>query len=173
MTSSSLYDTDVLAWSEQQAEALRSFSETSPDLDVDWQGVARGIEAVGRWALVEVETGLRTILSAAILGYCDTDSPLRHDRTMRVLRARHEVRRLLTPTMRARLDLDRLWAEAFDAAMREVPRRILGVPPSIPVACPFTLDDLLIEGFSYDRAVERLYVLLTSHRPKAAEEPSR
>ena len=77
----------------------------------------------------------------------------------------------MTPTIRTRLDLDRLWREAFDEAMCEIPRRMLGVPPSIPRACPFALDELLSEEFTYDRAVERLYVLLTSWRPKTERNP--
>ena len=36
--------------------------------------------------------------------------------------------------------------------------------------CPFTLDELLCEDFTYDRAVERLYILLTAWRPKAEKD---
>jgi hypothetical protein len=57
--------------------------------------------------------------------------------------------------------------------MTEIPRRVLGVPPGIPRTCPFTLDELLADDFTYDRAVERLYILLTSWRPKAEKDKER
>ena len=95
---------------------------------------------------------------------------MRHERNGRVIKGRHEAQRSISPTIRARLDLDRLWREAFDQAMIEIPRRVLGVPPSIPRTCPFTLDELLSEDFTYDRAVERLYILLTSWRPRAEKD---
>lgn len=166
----SLYDSDVLLWSEQQAGGLRAFARTQTPEEIDWLRIASAIERVGAAAQERVEAGLRAILAQAIAGYCDSDSPLRHARNARALGGRLAAQRSLTPTIRARLDLDRLWREAFDRAMTEIPRRILGVPPSIPRKCPFTLDELLDEGFTYDRAVERLYILLTSWRPKAGKD---
>lgn len=166
----SLYETDLLLWSEEQAAALRMLAGAEAAPSADWERLARLIEDVGRSALAHVEAGLRLMLTQAIAGYCDSDSPLRHQRIQRTLSGQIEAERDLTPTVRVRLDLDRLWREAFDQAMSEISRRILGVPPSIPRTCPFTLDELLAEDFTYDRAVERLYILLTSWRPKAEKD---
>jgi len=166
----SLYETDVLLWSEEQAAALRMLAGAESVPPADWERVAGLIEDVGRSALAHAEAGLRTILVQAIAGYCDPDSLLRHERNHRLLSGQGEAERELSPTIRARLDLDRLWREAFDQAMTEIPRRVLGVPPGIPRTCPFSLDELLSDDFSYDRAVERLYVLLTSWRPKAEKD---
>jgi len=167
----SLYDTDVLLWSEEQAAALRRLAGTETAPAADWERIAGLIEDVGRSARDHVEAGLRRMLVQAIAGYCDSDSALRHERIRRTLSGQIEAERDLGPTIRARLDLDRLWREAFDEAMREIPRRVFGVPPSIPRTSPFTLDELLDEEFTYDRAVERLYILLTSWRPKAERNP--
>jgi hypothetical protein len=169
----SLYDTDILRWSEEQSAALRMLAEAESSPSADWDRVASAIEDVGRSALVHVEDGLRTMLVQAIAGYCDPDSLLRHERNRRVHSGQSEAERDLSPTIRARLDLDRLWREAFDQAMTEIPRRVLGVPPGIPRTCPFTLDELLADDFTYDRAVERLYILLTSWRPKAEKDRER
>jgi hypothetical protein len=166
----SLYDTDILRWSEEQGAALRSLADVRSAPSGDWQRVASSIEDVGRSALAHAEAGLRAMLVQAIAGYCDSDSLLRHERISRTLRGKHQTRRELSPTIRARLDLDRLWREAFDQAMTEIPRRVLGVPPGIPRTCPFSLDELLDDDFTYDRAVERLYILLTSWRPKAEKD---
>ena len=166
----SLYDTDALAWSEQQAKAFRDLATRKVAPELDWERIAAGIEAVGQGALRHVEGGVRLILVQAIAGFCDSDSLMRHERNGRLIKGRHEAERSISPTMRARLDLDRLWREAFDQAMIEIPRRVLGVPPAIPRTCPFTLDELLADDFTYDRAVERLYVLLTSWRPQAQKD---
>jgi Domain of unknown function DUF29 len=169
----SLYDTDVLLWSEEQAAALRALTDASAVPPADWERVASSIEDVGRSALVHVEKGLRMMLAQAIAGYCDSDSLLRHERNRRTLSGQTEAEWDMSATIRARLDLDRLWREAFEQAMTEIPRRVLGVPPGIPRNCPFTLDELFAEDFTYDRAVERLYVLLTSWRPKAEKDAQR
>lgn len=167
---SSLYDADVLLWSEQQAARLRGLAATRTPEEVDWQRIASGIERLGLVAQERVETALKTVFAQAIAGFCDSDSPSRHARNARLLSGRLDARRSLTPSIRARLDLDRLWREAFEQAMAEIPRRVLGVPPSIPRTCPFTLDELLEDRFTYDHAVQRLYELLTKWRPQAAED---
>jgi hypothetical protein len=165
-----LYDSDVLLWSEEQAAALRVLADTDSAPSADWRRVAALIEDVGRSALVHVEDGLRLVLVQAIAGFCDPDSPMRHERNRRLFSGQGEAERDLSPTIRERLDLDQLWREAFDQAVTEIPRRPLGVPPGMPRTCPFTLDELLSDDFTYDSAVERLYILLTSWRPKAEKD---
>lgn len=165
-----LYDDDILLWSEEQALALRALNGEKTAPRADWDRVAAAIEDVGRSALTRVERGIRLMLTQAIAGYCDPDSLRRHERIALTHAGRDDAEDELTATMRARLDVDSLWREAFDRAMAEIPRRVLGVPPGIPRTCPFTLDELLAEDFTYDRAVERLYVLLTSWRPKAEKD---
>jgi monothiol glutaredoxin len=76
------------------------------------------------------------MLVQAIAGYCDPDSLSRHERIGRTLSGQIEAERDLSPTIRARLDLDRLWLEAFEQAMTEIPRRVLGVPPLDPAHLP-------------------------------------
>jgi hypothetical protein len=158
MDFATLYAEDVETWAELQVDALRRLAATPGSWAniIDWENVLEEIELV-----------------QAIAGYCDPDSLLRHERNRRVHSGQSEAERDLSPTIRARLDLDRLWREAFDQAMTEIPRRVLGVPPGIPRTCPFTLDELLADDFTYDRAVERLYILLTSWRPKAEKDNER
>lgn len=165
-----LYDTDAFAWSEAQAAALRLLNARSTALGLDPERLASGIAAVGREMLDRGEHAARTVLKHAVAGYCDTDSPLVGLRRVETIAACRALRRELTPTLAARLDLDRLWGEAFDAAMREITPRVLGIPPSLPVGCPFTLDEVADPGFTYDRAVEQLYVRLTAYRPETFED---
>ena len=43
-----LYDDDFVAWTEQQAEALRSASRGSTNQPVDWENLAEEIESLGK-----------------------------------------------------------------------------------------------------------------------------
>jgi hypothetical protein len=87
----SLYETDFLLWSEEQAAALRTLAGAEAAPSGDWERVADLIEDVGRSALSHVEAGLRLMLIQAIAGYCDPDSPLRHQRIQRTLSGQIEA----------------------------------------------------------------------------------
>jgi Domain of unknown function DUF29 len=158
----SLHESDLVLWSEQQAAVFRQLDGT--DADVDWKRIAQHLEGTARMATLHVEEALRSTLAQAIAGFCDPGSLLRRQRNERVL-AGSAARDEVGPTLRGRIDLDRLWGEAFDIAMQEIDAGPLGVPP-LPRTCPLALDELLADDFTYDRAVERLYILLTSWRPK-------
>src|SRR3954470_10988340 len=43
-----LYDEDFVAWTEQQAEALRSAARGSTNQPLDWENLAEEIESLGR-----------------------------------------------------------------------------------------------------------------------------
>ena len=43
-----LYDQDLVAWSHQQAAALRAAARTGSDQLVDWENLAEEIEDLGR-----------------------------------------------------------------------------------------------------------------------------
>jgi len=59
-----LYDTDVLLWSERQGELLRRIArgERVNDADLDWPNIAEEVESVGREQLHAVEALLRQAL---------------------------------------------------------------------------------------------------------------
>jgi hypothetical protein len=63
MSDSTLYDDDILLWSEQQAAAIRRLGRTGPaPNDLDVENVAEEIESVGRSELAAVKRYLRLIL---------------------------------------------------------------------------------------------------------------
>ena len=43
-----LYEEDFVAWTEQQAEALRSAARGSTNQPLDWENLAEEIESLGR-----------------------------------------------------------------------------------------------------------------------------
>lgn len=170
MSGKTLYDSDVLTWSEEQAVALRQLERSGMSTDLDWDHVVAGIKQVGLAELRRAEGQIRVIFGHAIKGFCDPDSHSRIRWSIETGHSQRQLKRYFTESMRPRIDLNRLWREAFDRAMPVVRPEILSVPPGIPRDCPFTLDELMAEDFTYDRAVERLYVLLTSWRPKAEKD---
>ncbi|MGH9485628.1 MAG: DUF29 family protein, partial [Terriglobales bacterium] len=54
----SLYDSDILAWSEQQAWLLRDHAagRRTNDPEIDWPNIVEEIESVGREQLHAVES---------------------------------------------------------------------------------------------------------------------
>lgn len=167
MTSVSPYECDILAWCSEQSQALAAMARQSQSTDIDWPNIVATIEAVGRAELTDVMCDARGMLGCLVKGYCDPDSLSRHRWSIEMRRCQNDLMRRLEPSMRRCIDLDTLWSEAFDLAIRSVRDEILTVPPGIPAACPFTLDDLLDEGFTYETAVKRLYDRLDASRTEA------
>ena len=136
---SGLYDADVLLWSEQQAELLRRRAANA----LDWENLAEEIEDVGRSQLNAVES----LLTQALLHYLKAECwPL--SQSAPAWRAdaplfRRQARHCFTPSMRQRIDLAGLYADAL-AGLPETMDNQAPLPASEP--CPFTLDELLAEA---------------------------
>ena len=141
---SGLYDADVVEWSEQQARLLRrhavgEFSNEAPD----WANIIEEVESVGRSQFNAVQS----LLVLALLH--DLKSPAwPQSRDAPHWRAeargfRRDARRQFTPSMKQKLDLAGLYADALD----RLPDTLDGQPPlPVPPACPVTLDGLLTAG---------------------------
>jgi hypothetical protein len=57
-----LYDEDFVAWSEQQAEALRAAARTGSNQQLDWENLAEEIESLGRSQRRELRSRLSVIM---------------------------------------------------------------------------------------------------------------
>ena len=144
MTSAStLYDEDIILWSERQADLLRRLAAGEPMNEApDWTNIVEEIESVGNEQRHAVEslllqTMLHMIKAEAWPDCRDVDHWLDE---ARLFRAQATAR--FVPSMRQRIDMTRLWR----LALRAVPRRIDGQPPlPVPQTCPMTLDQLLSE----------------------------
>jgi Domain of unknown function DUF29 len=92
---SPLHDTDFLAWTRLQAEALRAVAQAGTNIPLDWELLAEEIEGLGKQLQFELENRLDTIIEHLLkLQF----SPARHAyagwrRTIR--RSRDEIERLL------------------------------------------------------------------------------
>jgi hypothetical protein len=139
-----LYDTDILLWSERQGELLRrrAAGELINDVELDWPNIAEEIEDVGRSQLHAVES----LLVQALRHMLKADaSPLSRDAPSwraDAIDFRRQARRRFVPSMRQKIDLASLYADALAAT----PETIDGQPPlPVPETCPVTLDELLAE----------------------------
>jgi Domain of unknown function DUF29 len=137
------YDTDVLAWSEHQAELLRRMAAGERVNDqVDWSNVVEEIESVGNEQLHAVTS----LLVQAILHHLKAEA---WPQSSEVAHWRAEARGFrgdaadrFAPSMRQKIDM----AKLYRRALRRMPESIDGwVPLPLPDACPFTLDELLAD----------------------------
>jgi Domain of unknown function DUF29 len=138
------YDTDILIWSERQSGLLRrrAAGELVNDADLDWPNIAEEIEDVGSNRLHAVESllvqALRHMLKAEAWPLSRDAPTWRAD----AIDFRRQARRRFVPSMRQKIDLASLYADALAA----VPETIDGQSPlPVPEMCPVTLDELLGE----------------------------
>jgi hypothetical protein len=153
-----LYDEDILLWSEQQAEAIRKLGRRR-DLpnEFDVENVAEEIESVGRSELAAVKSQIRLIFTHLIKLAVEPDSDaVRHWRG-KLVAFHSEMTRRYAPSMRRRIDLDELWRSAleqlklaYEGTLQE--DRVAG----LPMRLPFALGDLIGERIDSGALVERL-----------------
>src|SRR6195952_183470 len=111
------YDTDILVWSEHQAELLRrrAAGELVNDAEMDWPNIAEEIEAVGRSELHAVESllvqALRHMLKAEAWPLSRDAPSWRAD----AIDFRQQASRRFVPSMRQRVDVAGLYADALAA----------------------------------------------------------
>lgn len=139
------YDTDVLTWSERQAALLRRIAagERVNDRDLDCPNIAEEIACVGRSDLHAVESWLTRAflhdLKAAAWPQARDEAHRRAEARL----FRRQARRRCTESMRQRLDIAGLYADALAG----VPESLDGRPPlPLPATCPVGLDELPADG---------------------------
>jgi hypothetical protein len=133
----SLYETDVVAWAERQAEALRAGRFD----DLDLENLAEEIGDVSRREAEALESHLETLLMHLLKWCHDPDHRSRSwEGTIRV--ARHKTARLLrdSPSLRPRLRA--LVKDAYPAARIRAGVETGLAEQTFPPACPFSLDQI-------------------------------
>jgi len=136
-----LYDRDVLAWSERQADMIRRLARGERVNDVDWLHVAEEIEDVGLSELHSVESFLQLMFVhlLKIRGWPDSAS-VPHWRS-EVVGFQTNMRRRFALSMRQRIDLEDIYA---DALRQLSPEKYDGVAPRpFPADCPLDLSRML------------------------------
>ncbi|MGA1855509.1 DUF29 domain-containing protein [Azospirillum sp. 11R-A] len=142
------YDTDFLAWTEEQARLLREASRERINTPIDWENVAEEIESMGRSELRAVESALVRVIEHLLkLEYSPAADP-RGDWKVSVLEHRDRVARDLSasPSLRGRIDTADIYKSGRKIAALGLERdglRLSDLPPD----CPYSLDQILDEDW--------------------------
>lgn len=153
----SLYDRDILAWSEEQAAALRRLKASRRDLpnELDLDNIVEEIESVGRSQLSATESFLRQLLVHLVKLASQPDSDARFHWAEEILNFQADAQNRFAPSMAQHLDLDRIWRKAV--VLAEASLKVRGeAMADMPETCPFSLDDLLSDDFTVEGALEGL-----------------
>ena len=164
MDFATLYEEDVETWAKLQVAALQRLATRPGPWSnvVDWENVIEQIDGLSSDRKA-AESLLRIAFAHVLKASADPES-------LSVPRWRIDASDLLDQAQR-KLKLDQeLKARKALQLVVDPDASALHLPPGIPCTCPFALDELLAEDFTYDLAVERLYIRLTSWRPKARED---
>ena len=123
----SLYDQDFVAWSKQQAEALRTAARIGSNQSLDWENLAEEIEDLGKSARRELQSQIRRIVRHLLkLQHSPAKEP-RRGWEEPIVDARAEIEDLLevSPSLRTGLDRDveRQTQRGINLAMRDLGRQ--------------------------------------------------
>lgn len=158
MSRLTLYDDDILEWSEQQAAALRHVARTQPAIsnEVDWDNVAEEIECVGRSEFAAVRSLLRQILIHLIKALSVPEAaPMLHWR--KEAAAFHDdLLDRVSRSMLPRIDADNLWQRAMKRAEQDLTDQGQRLRPGLPEACPLLLADIAAPEFDFVETVAML-----------------
>ncbi len=138
----SLYERDALAWSEQQADLLRRLAAGERVNDaVDWPNVIEELQDVGLSELHGCESFLlQALVHLLKLHGWPKARAVAHWRGATVTFLAQAQRRF-SPSMRQRISLDKLYRQAVKSIRAESEERAR----TLPVNCPFSLDELLTD----------------------------
>jgi hypothetical protein len=137
----SLYETDALAWAEHQADLLRRLAHGERlNETIDWPHVIDEVQDVGLSQLNACESLLaQAVIHLLKLHLAPNSRPAAHWRG-EVSTFLADARRRFSPSMRQRISVPALYAEALSRLRSEAKGKRL---PRLPETCPFGLDDLL------------------------------
>jgi hypothetical protein len=138
-----LHETDILEWSEHQAELLRRLAAGERvNGQVDWENVVEEIESVGNEQVRAVSSLLMQAIAHRLkaIGWPDARDVANWQADAR--RFAIDAADRFTPSMQQRVDLDRIYRRA----LRTLPDQMDGKPPlALPAERPWSLQELLAE----------------------------
>lgn len=150
------YDEDFYAWTQHQAEVLRSLPTN--DTRFDRERVSEEIEDLGRSERAAVRSEVRRIVEHLLKLAYSPASDLHSNWTVSIISARAELEDRLTATLRRDVEviLARLYARARDAAEAGLRRYgESGAAASLPIECPYTVEQVMTAGW-YPEPADRI-----------------
>ena len=137
-----LYESDALAWSDQQADLLRRLAAGERVNDaVDWSNVIEEVQDVGRSELRSCQSLLRQALTHLLKLHAWPASHASAHWQDEVMNFIDDAENRFAPSMRQHIDL----ADLYRRSLKRVRAATddAGEPRFLPETCPFALDDLL------------------------------
>jgi hypothetical protein len=141
----SLYDTDILAWSEQQAALLRRMARGERVNGVDWENVIEELESVGRGQTDSVRSHLFQCLLHLAKAAGSADPDLQRHWLVEVAVQQQQAADRFAPSMRQLIDVPALWRKARKAALLALGGR--QAIQLVPAELPLPTDDLIAPEF--------------------------
>ena len=139
--SDDLYERDILAWSERQAELLRCVADGERVNDVDWPHVVEEIADVGISELNAVRSHLRQTMIHLLKCHLWPDDPAQPHWRLELGTFQDNTATRIAPFMRQPIELQAI----YDKARARIERTVPDHPRlrAVPSACPWSLDQLL------------------------------
>ena len=138
--SDALYDTDIVTWSETQADLLRRVARGEQVNGVDWEHVVEEIEDVGNSEFKTVESlWLQAMLHLLKLLLLPDDLAANHWR-QEITAFLATASRRYVPSMRQKMALQELWEQCLAALEPDYGH--LPAYRSLPADCPWTIEQL-------------------------------
>jgi Domain of unknown function DUF29 len=118
----SAYDTDVLAWSEQQAGLLRrrASGELVNDTDLDWPHIAEEIESLGQSERYRLRSHIGTVIEHLIKLEASPANDPRNGWKTSVRNARRGIRHCLTTSPSLRREIGQMVLDETRDAQQDV-----------------------------------------------------
>jgi hypothetical protein len=137
------YESDVVAWSHEQARLLRSGQLS----DLDIEHIADEIEDVGKSEQRELANRMAILL--AHLLKCEYQPNLRPSWKSTIHAQRNSIDRRIhkTPSLKASLANDDWWADAWGDAVVEACKETGMAYAGFPETCPWSADEVLDRAF--------------------------
>lgn len=160
------YDEDFLAWSEQQAAALRELAGRRglPNA-LDLEHVAEEIEDLGRAEFNAFKSYIRQILAHLIKAASEPSAGATSHWRKEVVAFHNALLDAFTPSMAQKIDLDVLWRRAVKEAGAALRDEGGALPAGLPEKCPFARKAVLSEAFDFDEAFATLRASIGSALP--------
>ena len=146
MDQAALYEEDIYAWSQHQAQVLRALAGAGARLpnDLDLEHVAEEIEDLGNEQRFQVESNLRQALIHLIKIVALPADPAVPHWTTEANAFLDTAADRYRPSMRQTIDVAKLWARARRRAGEALEGAGHAVPP-LPATMPFVLEELVTE----------------------------
>jgi hypothetical protein len=136
-----LYDTDILVWSETQADLLSRIASGERVNGVDWEHVVEEIADVGISQLNAVGSLLFQMMLHLLKTHLWPEDSARMHWRVELIAFHGAAKRHYAPSMRQRLEVASDWQRARSMLGRELADH--PAFKALPEECPWSVDDLM------------------------------